>query len=246
MLILPAIDLFEGKAVRLLRGDYSQMTIYDKEPLNTALKFKSCGAEWLHIVDLEGAKSGLTPNFDIIIKIKNETGLKCEVGGGVRNYGVIERYIKSGVDRVILGTAAVMDFKFVESAVKNFDNNIAVGIDVKDGYAAVKGWTESANIKFADFLDKMCELGVKNFICTDISRDGAMKGANIKFYQEILKLNDKINLIASGGVSTLEDVRDLAELNIYGAIIGKALYTGDIELSAALSEALKAGKGAAS
>lgn len=242
MLILPAIDLFEGKAVRLLRGDYSQMTVYDNEPLNTALKFKLNGAEWLHIVDLEGAKSGLTPNFDVIVKIKNETGLNCEIGGGVRSLDVIERYVKSGIDRVILGTAAVMDLNFVDSAVKNFGEKIAVGIDVKDEYVAVKGWTENADIKFADFLDSMCGLGVKNFICTDISRDGAMKGANINFYQEILKLNKKINLIASGGVSKLEDVKNLAELNLYGAIIGRALYTGDIDLR----EALSASSGAAS
>lgn len=235
MLILPAIDLFEGKAVRLLRGDYSQMTVYDNEPLNTALKFKSQGAEWLHIVDLEGARSGETPNFDMVIKIKRESNLLCEIGGGVRDINIIEKYINSGIDRVILGTAAVMNTEFVNIAVKNFADKIAVGIDVKDNFIAVKGWTESANIKLEKFLDKMRGLGVKTFICTDISRDGAMKGANIDFYRKIKnETKGNINLIASGGVSALNDIKNLAKLKIYGAIIGKALYTGDILLKDAL------------
>ena len=238
MQILSAIDLFNAKAVRLIQGDYNKMTVYNEDALNQALKFKSAGAQWLHLVDLEGARTGTTPNFEVIKKIKNESNLLCEVGGGVRDINIVNKYLSAGIDRVILGTAAVTDGNFAAEAVKKFGaDRIAVGIDVKDNLVAVKGWTEQVNIKFHEFLIKMCDLGVKTFICTDISRDGALKGANVEFYRDILDLKLNINIIASGGVSSLDDVKALASLNIYGIIIGKALYTGKIDLSEAIEAA---------
>ena len=236
MLIFPAIDLFQGQAVRLFQGDYKKMTVYDTEPLNTAKKFESFGAEWLHIVDLEGAKTGEAVNLDTIIKIISSCKLKCEVGGGVRNMKIIERYINSGVERVILGTAAVTEKNFVEEAVKNFGEKIAVGVDIKNNNVAIKGWQESSNLDAINFCERMQDLGVKTIICTDISKDGAMKGTNILLYKT-LKEKLKINIIASGGVSSLDDVKNLAKLNLYGAIIGKAYYTGAINLKEAIEAA---------
>ncbi len=236
MKIFPAIDLFNGQAVRLLRGDYNNMTIYDAEPVNTALKFKAEGSEWVHIVDLEGAKIGAVKNFDTIINIKNSSGLKCEVGGGIRDLKIIERYISSGIDRVILGTAAVTEKNFVEDAVKNFGEKIAVGVDIKDGKVAIKGWQENSNFEAMNFCERMQDIGVKTIICTDISKDGAMKGTNFSLYEN-LKAKLKINIIASGGVSSIEDVKGLAKLNLYGAIIGKAYYTGAIKIKEAIEAA---------
>lgn len=236
MLILPAIDLYQGQAVRLLRGDYENMTFYDKEPLNTAEKFEASGAKWLHIVDLEGAKDGTTANLDTIIKIIKSCKLNCEVGGGVRNMQVIERYINAGVKRVILGTAAVTEKNFVENAVKNFAEKIAVGVDIKDGFAAIKGWQEKSQLEAINFCEKMQNIGVKTIICTDISKDGAMKGTNFDLYKT-LKEKLQINIIASGGVSSLEDVKKLAKLNLYGAIIGRAYYTGAVSIKEAIEAA---------
>ncbi len=236
MLILPAIDLYQGQAVRLLRGDYENMTVYDKEPLNTAKKFEASGASWLHIVDLEGAKNGTTANLDTIIKIIKSCKLNCEVGGGVRNMQVIERYINAGVKRVILGTAAVTEKNFVEEAVKNFAEKIAVGVDIKDGFAAIKGWQEKSHIEAINFCEKMQNIGVKTIICTDISKDGAMKGTNFDLYKT-LKEKLQINIIASGGVSSLEDVKELAKLDLYGAIIGRAYYTGAVSIKEAIEAA---------
>ena len=236
MLIFPAIDLFEGKAVRLLKGDYAQMTVYSERPIDVALNFAEAGAEWIHTVDLEGAKSGLTPNIDTILAIKRESGLKCEVGGGVRSMDTIKRYIDSGIDRVILGTAAVGG-DLVPRAVSEYGEKIAVGVDARDGAVAVKGWTESSGIAALDFCRRMRDAGVKTLICTDISRDGAMRGTNVDFYRDIQAIGG-VNVIASGGVSSLDDVKKLSELRLYGAIIGKAYYTGAIDLR----EAIAAGK----
>lgn len=236
MLILPAIDLYQGQAVRLLRGDYENMTVYDKEPLNTAKKFEASGASWLHIVDLEGAKNGTTANLDTIIKIIKSCKLNCEVGGGVRNMQVIERYINAGVKRVILGTAAVTEKNFVENAVKNFAEKIAVGVDIKDGFVAIKGWQEKSQIEAINFCEKMQNIAVKTIICTDISKDGAMKGTNFDLYKT-LKEKLQINIIASGGVSSLEDVKELAKLDLYGAIIGRAYYTGAVSIKEAIEAA---------
>lgn len=236
MVIYPAIDLFGGKAVRLYKGDYAQMTVYNENPVEVALDFKAQGATHIHLVDLEGAKSGATPNLETVCAIKKATGLFCEIGGGVRNMEVVRRYLSAGVDRVILGTAAVTDEAFLRSAVAAYGERIAVGIDIRDGFVAIKGWTEKSQENAMDFCGKMEKLGVKTIICTDISRDGAMQGTNHGLYRE---LSEKfgIQIIASGGVSSIEDVRKLTAMNIHGAIIGKAYYTGAISLREAIEVA---------
>ncbi len=233
MLIFPAIDLYEGEAVRLYKGDYAQKTVYSKEPVSVAMDFKAKGASCIHIVDLEGAKLGTTPNFDTVCRIKNESGLFCEIGGGIRSLEVIEKYITAGIDRVILGTSAVTDEDFLKKAVDIYKEKIAVGIDIKDGFVAIKGWTENSGIDAFKFTEKMVKLGVKTVICTDISKDGAMIGTNRELYKKLDERFD-INITASGGVSTLEDVEALRKLDIYGAIIGKAYYTGAIKLDEAV------------
>ncbi len=236
MIIFPAIDLFEGKAVRLYKGDYNKMTVYSENPPEIAEDFKTQGAAHIHIVDLEGAKDGTTPNFDTVIEIKRRSGLFCEIGGGIRDMNTIERYISAGIDRVILGTAAVTNEGFVKEAVKEYGEKIAVGIDIKDGFVAIKGWTEKSELTAFEFCEKMQADGVKTLICTDISKDGAMNGTNHALYSELMsKFN--MNITASGGVSSLNDVERLAEKNIYGAIIGKAYYTGDIDLKKAVEAA---------
>ncbi len=236
MHIFPAIDLYEGKAVRLLKGDYNQMTVYSDNPSEFAKDFENQGAEFLHIVDLEGAKSGTTPNLDTIKKIVTECGLFVEVGGGIRSMDVIDKYIGAGVDRVILGTAAVTDEDFLRSAVKKYSDKIAVGADIKDDYVAIKGWTEKSEYSCLDFCKKMQEIGVKNIICTDISKDGAMQGTNHELYRELSEKFD-MNITASGGVSSISDVKKLSQLGIYGAIIGKAYYTGAISIKEAIEVA---------
>ena len=237
MLIFPAIDLYEKKAVRLYKGDYNQMTVYNDNPLEVALDFKHSGATHIHMVDLEGAKSGTTPNLEVVCEVKEKTGLFVEVGGGIRSMKVIESYIGAGVDRVILGTAAVTDNDFLLSAVEKYGEKIAVGVDIKDGYVAVKGWTEKSDLEAFTFCEKMSNIGVKTLICTDISKDGAMAGTNLELYK-VLSQKYSMNITASGGVSSLDDIKKLREMNIYGAIIGKAYYTGDINLSDALEAAL--------
>ena len=236
MNIFPAIDLYGGKAVRLFKGDYAQMTVYSDDPLSVARDFESQGAKFIHLVDLEGAKTGLTPNIDTIKKITANTSLFTEVGGGIRSMEVIDRYIDSGVDRVILGTAAVQNEDLVKSAVAKHSDKIAVGIDIKDGCVAIKGWTESSGIDAFEFCGKMESLGVATVICTDISKDGAMIGTNRELYKD-LSAKFSLNIIASGGVSTIEDVKSLVAMNLYGAIIGKAYYTGSISLSEAIEVA---------
>ena len=236
MLIYPAIDLYDGKAVRLYKGDYAQMTVYSDHPTQVAKDFLRCGASRIHLVDLEGAKSGTTPNFETVTAIKKETGLFCEIGGGIRTMDTISRYLDAGIDRVILGTAAVTEQGFVEKAVAKYGDQIAVGIDIKDGYVAIKGWTEKSEENAFDFCEKMQKIGVKTLICTDISKDGAMQGTNHELYKELSERFD-MNIIASGGVSSLEDVERLAKLEIHGAIVGKAYYTGAIDLKAAIEVA---------
>ena len=236
MLIYPAIDLYQGKAVRLYKGDYAQMTVYSENPPEIAIDFTSSGASHIHLVDLEGAKSGETPNFDTILAIKAATNAFCEIGGGIRNMDVIDRYLSAGLDRVILGTAAVTEPGFVEEAVKKYGDKIAVGIDIKDGFVAIKGWTEKSALNAMDFAGRMEALGVKTLICTDISKDGAMEGANHNLYQ-VLSEQFSMNIIASGGVSSMEDVKRLSAMGIHGAIIGKAYYTGAIDLAEAIEVA---------
>ena len=236
MLIFPAIDLYEGKAVRLLRGAYDQMTVYSENPLEIAADFVAAGATCIHLVDLEGAKEGTTPNLHIVEKITSRTSLFTEVGGGIRNMDTVDRYIQSGVDRVILGTAAVEDEAFLSRAVEKYGEKIAVGADIKDGFIAVRGWTEKSDKDAFSFCRRMEALGVKTLICTDISKDGAMQGTNRELYRELSR-QFTLQIVASGGVSTIDDVRHLAGLGLYGAIIGKAYYTGAISLKEAIEVA---------
>ena len=233
MKLFPAIDLFEGKAVRLFKGDYAQMTVYSNDPAAVAADFAACGAECIHIVDLEGAKSGTTPNFDTVCRIKSASGLFCEIGGGIRTMDVIDRYLSAGIDRVILGTAAVGNLDFVKDAVDKYGDRVAVGADLKDGYVAVKGWVEKTDLSCEDFFLQMQNVGVKTVICTDISKDGAMMGTNLALYRSLSE-RFSMQIVASGGVSSLEDIRRLNEMGLYGAIIGKAYYTGAIDLRKAV------------
>lgn len=233
MIILPAIDMYDKKAVRLFKGDYSKMTVYSDNPVEIALDFKRCGAEFIHLVDLEGAKDGTTPNIDVVERIINETGLKAEIGGGIRSKETLERYISIGVSRVILGTAAVTDREFLIWAVKKFGEKIAVGADIKDGFVAIKGWLEKSEIRCEDFFEDMENIGVKTIICTDISKDGAMQGTNRNLYKE-LSQKFSIDIVASGGVSSLDDIKALKEMNLYGAIVGKAYYIKAIDLEEAI------------
>lgn len=236
MKIFPAIDLYSGKAVRLFKGDYSKMTVYSENPLEVARDFEQKGAEFIHLVDLEGAKDGTTPNFETVKSIAENTRLFTEIGGGIRSIETVEKYLGAGVDRVILGTAAVENQDFLKAAVNKYGDKIAVGVDIKDGFVAVKGWTEASSYSCFDFCEKMRETGVKTLICTDISKDGAMQGTNRELYRELAEKFD-IDIVASGGVSTLDDIRALKKLGLYGAIIGKAYYIGAIDLKEALEAA---------
>ncbi len=241
MNIFPAIDLYDKKAVRLFKGDYKQMTVYSDNPLAVAMDFERAGASFIHIVDLEGAKDGTTPNLSVVEAVAKGTSLFVEIGGGIRSLEVVKRYLDAGVGRVILGTAAVNDPEFLSEAVALYGEKIAVGADVKDGYIAIKGWTEKSEYTLDAFLEKMQGLGVRTVICTDISKDGAMMGTNRELY---LALSEKysIDIIASGGVSSLDDIRALAEMKLYGAIIGKAYYTGAIDLKEAITLAKESAK----
>ena len=236
MYIYPAIDLYGGKAVRLYKGDYAQMTAYSDDPVSVARDFAAAGASHIHLVDLEGAKIGKPANLDTIAKIVEATGLFAEVGGGIRDMETVDSYLSIGVSRVILGTAAVKDPVFLQAALDKYGEKIAVGVDLKDGFVAIKGWTETSDLKAEDFFEKMQNMGVKTIICTDISRDGAMKGANRELYRE-LSSKFAIDLIASGGVSSMEDVTALAEMKLHGAIIGKAYYIGAVDLKQAVEAA---------
>lgn len=237
MNIFPAIDLYQGKAVRLYKGDYAQMTVYSDNPPEIARDFLNQGAKFIHIVDLEGAKSGKPENLDTIRRIMAEGDLLVEVGGGIRNMETVEAYLSNGVNRVILGTAAVTDQEFLKKALHCYGDKIAVGVDIKDGYVAIKGWTEKSQLTADDFFRQMEELGVSTVICTDISKDGAMQGTNRELYRQ-LSQQYRIQIIASGGVSSMEDIRQLREMKLYGAIIGKAYYVGAINLREAIEDAL--------
>ncbi len=236
MNIFPAIDLYDKKAVRLFKGDYNEMTVYSENPIEIALDFEAKGAKFIHMVDLEGAKDGTTPNLEIVAQVARETGLFVEIGGGIRSLETLEKYFERGVDRAILGTSAVNDEAFLIEAVKRYGEKIAVGADVKDGYIAIKGWLEKSNLTLDEFFEKMQKIGVKTIICTDISKDGAMRGTNLEMYKT---LSEKyaLDIVASGGVSTINDVIELRKMNLYGAIIGKAYYTGAIDLSEAIEVA---------
>lgn len=236
MLIYPAIDLYEKKAVRLYKGDYAQMTVYSEDPVGIARQFRDAGASRIHMVDLEGARDGNTPNIDIVRSAAAETGLFVEVGGGIRSMDVVRAYRDAGVSRVILGTAAVSDRAFLERAAAEYGSFIAVGVDIKDGFVAVRGWTEKSERDAFEFCGDMQRLGIGTIICTDISRDGAMRGANLELYRKLSEMFC-MDIIASGGVSTMEDILRLRDMGIHGAIIGKAWYTGAIDLREAIKAA---------
>ena len=236
MNIFPAIDLFSKKAVRLYKGDYDKMTVYSENPIEVAEDFESKGASYIHLVDLQGAKTGETPNLEVISEIVENTSLTSEIGGGIRNMSTVERYLNLGVNRVIIGTAAVTDENFLKTAIGEYQDKIAVGVDIKDGYVAIKGWTEKSQFSYERFLEKMQDAGVKTVIVTDISKDGAMKGTNRQLYSD-LSGRFNIDIIASGGVSSIEDILALKQMGLYGAIIGKAYYTGAIDLRKAVEAA---------
>ncbi|MBR6782389.1 MAG: 1-(5-phosphoribosyl)-5-[Clostridia bacterium] len=236
MYIFPAIDLYDGKAVRLYKGDYTQMTVYSDNPIEIARDFEAAGARFIHMVDLEGARDGSTPNLSIVADVAQNTSLFVEIGGGIRDMETVEKYLSAGVSRVILGTAAVNNEDFLREAVAKYGERIAVGADVKDGYIAIKGWLEQSAYTLEAFMEKMQAIGVKTIICTDISKDGAMKGTNRELYRE-LSQRFSMDIVASGGVSTMEDIHALTAMNLYGAIIGKAYYTGAIDLAEAIRAA---------
>lgn len=236
MELYPAIDLYQGKAVRLYKGDYTQMTVYSHHPEEVAKEFAAAGATRIHLVDLEGAKTGKSENLETITKILFASHLFAQVGGGIRNMETVKRYLDAGVNRVILGTAAVKNPDFLEAAVQQFGEKIAVGVDLKDGLVAIKGWTETAQITAEAFFENMQNLGAKTLICTDISRDGAMQGTNRELYRHLSE-RFSMDLIASGGVSSLEDIVALRQMNLHGAIVGKAYYIGALDLRQAIEVA---------
>ena len=237
MLIFPAIDMYGGKAVRLYRGDYEQMTVYSDDPVSVARDFVLAGAEQIHMVDLEGARDGDMPNLGTVREVYKATGAFIELGGGIRSLDALARVFDAGVSRAILGTAAVSDPAFLEAAVAKYGNKIAAGCDLRDGVVAVKGWLESSGVTADEFFSRMTALGIDTIICTDIARDGAMRGANAALYGEIMAAHPGIKLVASGGVSGMEDIGRLRALNLYGAIVGKAYYTGAIDLKKAVEAA---------
>ena len=236
MNIFPAIDLYKGCAVRLYKGDYEKVTVYSENPFEIAKEFEKMGAKHIHLVDLQGAKDGTTPHKNIVKKIAQETDLFVEIGGGIRSLESIEEYVNCGVDRVILGTAAVNDEELLKKAIEKYGEKIAVGIDIKDGFVAVKGWLEKSQYSGFDFCENMQKIGVKTVICTDVSKDGAMQGTNRELYKQMSEKFD-IDIVASGGVSSLDDIKALRQMNLYGAIIGKAYYIGAINLKEALEAA---------
>lgn len=233
MIILPAIDLKMGKCVRLYKGDFNKTEIVAENPMDTALMFKECGAEYIHIVDLDGALKGKGINLDIVCELIKKVNIPIEFGGGVRDIDTIDYLIDIGVSRIILGTAALNNEKLVREAIKKYHDKIAVGIDAKNGYVAVEGWLNLSNVNYIDFAKKMESIGVKNIIFTDISRDGTLNGPN---FDALLKLKENINsnITASGGIKDLNDLKKLKEFNIYGAIVGKAIYSNNIDLKEAI------------
>ena len=235
MQILPAIDIFDKKAVRLFKGDYNQMTVYGT-PLDMAKSFVEKGASYIHLVDLEGAKAGAATNFETVAEIISTINVPCEIGGGIRNIETVEKYVKVGADRVILGTSAVSDKAFLKEAIAEFGKKIAVGVDARDGIVSISGWTEQSGISAIDFIGEMLDLGIDTIICTDISKDGALSGTNTDLYRTILS-KYTLKLIASGGVTSVDDVRELTKIGTYGAILGKAIYNGNIDLVDAISAA---------
>ena len=236
MELFPAIDLYAGQAVRLRRGNYDEMTVYDREPLNAAARFADAGARYLHVVDLEGARDGGTPNLRTVEQLTLRSGLQVEVGGGIRSEDVLRAYLDAGAFRVILGTAAVTIPGFAAEMAAKYGDAVAVGVDLKEGRPAIRGWTETAAEDGVAFCRRLTDGGVRTLIITDISRDGLLSGSNVELYRRMIPLVPA-DLVASGGVSSLDDVRALRDLGLAGAILGRALYTGDLDLAAALAVA---------
>ena len=236
MLIIPAIDLYEGKAVRLLKGDYARMTVYSDDPVATAREFEAAGAQYVHMVDLAGAKDGTTPNFSVVESVARGTSLRVEIGGGIRSEDTIRRYLDAGVERVILGTVAVTDRGFFAGMARKYTGRIAAGVDVRDGFVAIRGWLETSRVSCFEFCEFLSGTGVGTLICTDISKDGAMSGTNRELYRELRERFD-LDIIASGGVSSLDDIRALRDMGMSGAIVGRAYYIGAIDLKEAIREA---------
>lgn len=237
MLIYPAIDLYNGKAVRLYKGDYAQMSVYSDDPLSVATDFAAAGAEYVHMVDLAGARDGGTPNFDVVASVAANTALKVEIGGGIRSEDAVRRYIEAGVERVILGTAAITDWDFFCGMARKYPGRIAAGVDCRDGCIAIKGWLETSAVTCREFCARLGDAGVSTVICTDISKDGAMSGTNRALYRELNDAFPHLSIIASGGVSSLADIAALRDMGMHGAIVGKAYYIGAIDLAQAIEVA---------
>ncbi len=234
MQIFPATDILGGKVVRLTKGDYNQVKIYADSPAEMALEFMKDGARNLHMVDLDGAKDGTPVNFDAIKEAAKIKGLFIEVGGGIRNMQRIEEYLSLGVKRVILGTAAIRNYPFVEEAVKKFGSAVAVGVDAKEGFVAVSGWQETTNVNSVEFCKKLRDTGVSTVIYTDISKDGMLSGTNLEIYRELSEIQG-LDIVASGGITFADELKALNEMGIYGAIVGKAVYEGKLSLKDALA-----------
>ncbi len=236
MKVFPAIDLREGNVVRLLKGDYNKMTVYGENPLEVAQEFEDAGAEYLHVVDLDGAIDGSQPNFAAVREIIEDTGLKVEIGGGIRNEDIIVDYAQIGALRVIIGTMAIKDPEFTSRMIKKHGKNVAVGVDISDGKVAIKGWTEVTDKTVDDMCQDLIDIGDRTIICTDISRDGAMEGTNIELYRRLVEeYGDYVDIIASGGISNMEDLEKLEEIGVDGVIIGRALYNGALDLGEVLA-----------
>ena len=236
MLIFPAIDLRDGQVVRLVEGDYDRMTVYGSDPLAVAKAYRAAGAEYLHVVDLDAAKDGKQKNLAAIQKLAAESGLRLEVGGGVRDEESAKRYLDAGVSRVILGSAAIENPQFMENLAKQYPGKVAAGVDARNGFVAIHGWKTVTDIVAYDFVESLPGRGIGTVIYTDISRDGKLQGPNIEAYQRLGQIKG-LDIVASGGVSSAADISALAKLNLYAAIIGKALYDGRITLEAALKAA---------
>ena len=236
MNIFPAIDLINGQVVRLYKGDYDKVTVYGSDPLSVAKDFERAGAEFIHIVDLDAAKDGNVHNFDIVKSICDNTKLKVEIGGGIRSEEVIKKYTEAGVFRVILGTIAIKNPDFTKEMIKKYGDKIAIGVDIKDGNVAIHGWTEVSSVSCDELFADLESAGASCIICTDISKDGAMSGTNLTLYRDLSE-KFSIDIVASGGVSSMDDITALKEMNIYGAILGKALYTGAVDLKEAIEVA---------
>ena len=235
MIILPAIDIKDGQCVRLYHGDYAQVSTYDADPVKVAQRWQSAGASWLHVVDLDGAAVGRPVNIEVIRKMRDKTSLHIELGGGMRSLKHIGQMLDAGIDRVILGTVAITDRALLEEALARWGERIAVGLDARNGQVAISGWRETSQVQATSLATELGEIGVQRFIYTDITRDGALKGPNLDALREIQQVIS-CSLIASGGVSSIDDLRSIAALGIEGAIVGKALYTGDVDLATVIQE----------